>query len=248
MTVEEGMFLQKEYYEGYDLITGDTVISMKLSLSALQIQQGLIKELGYRNFSALLAIASFSNTDNVAFPTLEKLSEITGMTRPTLIKAIKELEQVKIGGERVIRKTKVLTAGGNTKSLYHFVQGTKDEIIPVKPADYIEMFCNFFKEEFGRAYSPNYGRDTKLIKDKLMAVFPEEDLPKIIEIAVKHYSKWSNNPQYPTPTIGALCSWLANKAADEVAAQKKTEQEVAERIAVAEKAEAHNPLEQLNLL
>lgn len=249
MTVEKSLYLKKEYTESYDVTTGDTVITMRLNLDSEQIRSGLIKEVGSRNFAVLVAIASFVNADNVAFPSIGHLAEITGLTRPTIVKAVKELEQLTIGGEQVIKKTKIVNSSGKVKSLYHFVQGSKAELAEtVKPADYIGLFCKFFEEQFGRPYLPNYGRDTKLVKDKLMTAFSEEDLPQIIEIAVKQYSKWSNNPKYPTPTIGALCTWLANKAADELAEQKKQEKDVADRIAVAERVEQLNPLEQLDLL
>lgn len=247
MAVNENMFLQKEFYEGHDLLTGKVVSSMKLSLSALQLQQGLIKEIGSRNFAVLMAIASFINKENISYPTVEKLTEITGMTKPTVIKAVKELEAVTIGGERLIKKSKVLTSEGNTKTLYHFVHSLKESEIAVTPADHIGTFCKHFEEKYGRPYVPNYGRDSKQIKEKLMAVFPEEDIPLIIEIAVKQYEQWSSNPKYPTPTIGALTTWLGNNAANELAKQRKASEKVDSKIQAAETAEQLNPLDLLDM-
>lgn len=247
MAINENMFLQKEYYEGHDLLSGKVVSSMKISLSAMQLQQGLIKELGWRNFAVLMAIASFINKENISYPTVEKLTEITGMTKPTVIKAVKELETATIGGEKLIKKTKVLTSEGNTKSLYHFIHTLKDEEIAVTPAEHIATFCKFFEEKYGRPYVPNYGRDTKQIKDNLMAVMPEEDIPLIIEIAVKQYEQWSSNPKYPTPSIGALVTWLGNRAADELARQRKAVVQVEKKIQAAGTAEQLNPLDLLDM-
>lgn len=247
MAVTDAMYLHKEFTDSYDLITGKSESFMKLSLSALQLQEGLIAELGSRNFTVLIALASFANQNNVSFPTLSQLAEITGISERTVIKAIQELETVKVGGKTLFKKTKVLTDSGNTKSIYTFIQETNATVEKVKPVDYIELFCKTFESQFGRPYVPNYGRDTNIIKNKLMAVFPAEDIPEIIRLSVTKYDKWSSNPQYPTPTIGAL-TWLANKAADELATQRKAEQQMVDRIAVAEKAEAVNPLEQLELL
>lgn len=247
MAINENMFLQKEYYEGQDLLSGKVVSSMKISLSALQLQEGLIKELGSRNFAVMMAIASFINKDNISYPTVEKLTEITGMTKPTVIKAVKELETATIGGEKLIKKSKVLTSEGNTKSLYHFIHILKDEEIATTPADHIATFCKFFEEKYGRPYVPNYGRDTKQIKDKLMAVLPEEDIPLIIEIAVKQFEQWSSNPKYPTPSIGALVTWLGNRAADELARQRKAVVQVEKKIQAAETAEQLNPLDLLDM-
>lgn len=247
MAINENMFLQKEYYEGQDLLSGKVVSSMKISLSALQLQEGLIKELGSRNFAVMMAIASFINKDNISYPTVEKLTEITGMTKPTVIKAVKELETTTIGGEKLIKKSKVLTSEGNTKSLYHFIHTLKDEEIATTPADHIATFCKFFEEKYGRPYVPNYGRDAKQIKDKLMAVLPEEDIPLIIEIAVKQFEQWSSNPKYPTPTIGALVTWLGNRAADELARQRKAVVQVEKKIQAAETAEQLNPLDLLDI-
>lgn len=240
------LFLHKEYVEKTDLVSGEVKKGMRLILSAEQLQSGLIKEVGSRNFSILLAIASFLNSSHVAYPTIEMLSEITGLSNPTVIKGIKELETVTVGGENIFVKHKVPTVSGNMKSLYLFSQSLEIREKSKTPADYIEVFINKFEEVYGRSYVPNYSRDTKMVKDKLMAAFPEEDLVLIIETAVTDYKQWSSNPAYPTPTIGALCTWLANKAADKVSKIREEEAKFEQR--VAEAASQVNSLDQLDAL
>lgn len=247
MAVENKMYLSRLTTDITDLTTNKSVKESLVSLSVDQLQDGLIAEIGARNFSVLLAVASFANEDNQAFPTVDKLAEVVGLSKPTVITAIRELENVRIGGKRIFSKSKVMTSTGNAKSIYNIINEASKASAVNTPVDYIEHFCKIFEEVFERSYVPSYGRDMKILKDKIIPNFPPEDIPEIIEIAVRSYPQWNKNPDYPTPTIIAL-SWLSNRANDLLQKQRKEEQTMLDRIEVAEKAEQYNPLNQLDLL
>ena len=254
MKQTERLFLRNEYFEGRDLSTGELVSELSVRLSADQIKDGLISHIGVRNFGVLLVIASHMNKHNLSFPSVELIAETTGLSKPTVVTAIKQLEKIEIGGSKIIQKKKIPSNTGHLKSVYYLIEDGNpffeedEEVKPATPADYIVTFSEAFERKYGRKYVPNYARDAKMVKDKLMTAFPEDDLKEIVQIAVMDYEEWSSNPKFPTPTIGALCTWLANKAADKLEEQKKQQSAMETRIASAVKAEALNPVEQLDLL
>lgn len=75
----------------------------------------------------------------------------------------------------------------------------------------IKYFQRVYKEKYGIDYVvSNYGREGKLMKDKLIT--PYGDMAKeIIDIAINHYEEmFMSNPRYPRPSI-AMFSWAANQ-------------------------------------
>lgn len=241
MAVDELMQLSLDSRNRYDVISGKTVSSKDLCLSVEQLQQGLIAHVGCRNFSVLLAIAAHMNENQVAFPDVSKIAEITGLSQPTVIKAIQQLEEITVGGQHIIRKTKLKTTANHTKSIYHFAGAEvtpDDPNIELTAKEAIELFCYYFEETYGIAYNVSWGRDTKMVKAKLVDLYSAAQLKEIIRIAVTKYDSFSNSPEYPTPTLGMLCSWLANKAAGVMLQEQQRQKEYQTKVAYAEKASA----------
>lgn len=235
------MELRIEHEVTADYISGKQSDTLRLCLSVDQLRNGLIKDIGARNFSVLLAIAAHINSGNAAFPSVAKIAEITGLSSPTVIKAIQELEGTEIGGTPVIKKSRATTANGNSHSIYYFVGAEVVDEVPqqeLTAKDAVILFCEHFEQTFGVKYNPTWGRDISMVKSKLIAQYPADQLREIIRIAVTQYSSFGNNPQYPTPTIGMLCTWLANKAAGVMVQEQKKEAEYSSRVAYAEKASA----------
>lgn len=80
------------------------------------------------------------------------------------------------------------------------------------PKEVLEYYQQKYFEYYGVAYSPNYGRDIKLIKSKLMSVFTDEEIKVILDVAFREFPKRWETPKYKRVSIGALCSWIANEA------------------------------------
>lgn len=234
-------YLKKVWQRTKDAVTGNTEHTVTLQLDPEQLRDGLVAKLGTRDFSILLVIASYLSEDGqTAYPTLEQLGEATGLSRPTLINAVKSLQK-----KKAVTVAKAPAKNGQ-KSVYTILSSLDTDEPDKTARDWLNLFCSVFEETYGHAYMPNYGRDQHLIKTKLMATFKQEELPDIIKTAVTDYHKWSSNPQYPEPTVGALCSWLATKAATQIAEQKKQSDAVAKRIAdAAKQAAQYNPLDLL---
>lgn len=82
----------------------------------------------------------------------------------------------------------------------------------VNSKDIINIFKDKYFKKYNTPYtSINYGRDGKLIKNKLLKNFSIDQIEKIIEIAINEYpNRWAN-PKFPRPTIPILCSWLLDQ-------------------------------------
>lgn len=250
MAVEELMQLKLDTHNSYDVVSGQSTSSKELCISAEQIQNGLINQVGCRNFSVLLAIASHMNENQVAFPDITKIAEITGLSSPTVIKAIQQLEEITVGGQHIIRKTKLKTTANHTKSIYHFAGAevsADDPNIEMTAKEAIELFCYYYEKTFGIAYNVSWGRDTSMVKAKLIDQYTTVQLKEIIRIAVTKYASFNNSPEYPTPTLGMLCTWLANKAVGVLLQEQKQEQEYQSKVAYAEKASAIDSVALLDL-
>lgn len=250
MAVDKEMELRIHQSSSKNVGSGSDYSHIELCISTEQIKQGLIKEVGCRNFSVLLAIASFMDgVTRRSSPNVEDIANITGLSKPTVIKAIQELEEVEIAGKPVIKKAKIPTSTGYAKSVYYF----QNEVIPETPREFtardaIILFCEYYESEFGIAYNVSWRKDVSIVKTKLISQYSEEQLREIIRIAVTKYSTFSNSPEYPTPTIGMLCSWLANKAAGLMVQEQKKKQEYQSKIAYAEKVEAIDSAAMLDIL
>ncbi|WP_368264086.1 helix-turn-helix domain-containing protein [Enterococcus innesii] len=240
MAVDTEMELRIHQSSSKDVVSGSQHFQVELCLSVDQIKQGLIKEIGCRNFAVLLAIAAFMDIQTSrAFPNVEEIAEITGLSKPTVIKSIQELEKVEIAGKPIIKKIKVSTSAGHFKSIYFFTGETVSEVPKEFTAkDAIALFCEYYEQEYGISYNVHWSREVSIVRNKLISQYSEEQLREIIRIAVTKYSMFSNAPEYPTPTIGMLCTWLANKAAGMLWQEQKEQQEYQNKIAYAEKVEA----------
>jgi predicted transcriptional regulator len=91
----------------------------------------------------------------------------------------------------------------------------------------IAYFREVYEEVYGVPYTvSNYGREGKLMKDKVLA--DHKDMAKeIIETGIKRYSDFSNNPNFPRPSIG-MFGWAVNKIIPLIEEDKKVN-EVAEQ-------------------
>ncbi|MDQ0976598.1 hypothetical protein QFZ31_006650 [Neobacillus niacini] len=74
----------------------------------------------------------------------------------------------------------------------------------------IKYFQEVYREVYNVNYTVgNYGREGKLMKDKVIVPYPEI-AKEIIELAVKKYDDMFKNPRYPRPSI-AMFSWAVNQ-------------------------------------
>lgn len=91
----------------------------------------------------------------------------------------------------------------------------------------IAHFRKVYEEVYGVPYTVgNYGREGKLMKDKVLA--DHKDIAKeIIETGIKRYSEFSSNPKFPRPSIG-MFSWAVNSIIPLIEEDKKLN-EVAEQ-------------------
>ena len=71
MTVDKEMELRIHQSSSKDMVSGSQYSQIELCISVEQIKQGLIKEIGCRNFSVLLSIAA--NMDITTSKSLQRL-------------------------------------------------------------------------------------------------------------------------------------------------------------------------------
>ena len=51
-----------------------------------------------------------------------------------------------------------------------------------------------------------------MVKNKLLNNYTDEELDAILEITFRDYQKRWANRQYPRPTLGGVCTFIANQA------------------------------------
>jgi Helix-turn-helix domain len=82
-------------------------------------QAGIVKDLKPTNFTVLLAIASHMDADGNCFPTQRQIAELTGITAPTVNKAVNELLEFKVNGNPILKRE--LVQVGQFKNSYYTV-------------------------------------------------------------------------------------------------------------------------------
>ncbi|MCW2278753.1 helix-turn-helix domain-containing protein [Heliophilum fasciatum] len=76
----------------------------------------------------------------------------------------------------------------------------------------IRYFCQRYRKKYNANYSPNWPRETKLVKKNLMGQYSSEQLRQMVDISVEMYEKWGSLQKFPRPSIAALATWMAEKA------------------------------------
>lgn len=103
----------------YDIMNKEFNSSIYLRVYTSLFQAGVVKDLKATNFTTLLAIASFMDAEGNCYPTQRQIAEITGMSTPTVNKAVNELLEYKVGGKNII--TREFVQQGQFKNSYYTV-------------------------------------------------------------------------------------------------------------------------------
>lgn len=218
-------FLKVELFQQYDVINQSYVEDRSVKLDIGAIQSGIIKDIGASEFAVLIAIASYTDIEGNAFPSQRRLSELTGLSLPTINKIVNRLITIEINGVPILSREFEQLGSKKKYSIYRVNAGKveneksdlkvnfqEDKSKPKNSKDYAMMFKHLYEEEYGIPYSINFKREVSMIKNKLVKCFTEEQICELLEYIVKNYKiKWSN-PSYPYPTISMICSWLGNTA------------------------------------
>lgn len=234
-------FMKVELLQQYDVINRTFQEDRTVKIDISSIQKGIIKEIGATEFSVLMCIAAYTDNHGQAFPSQRLLSEITGLSLPTINKIVNKLLKIEINGVPILSREFEQTGNKKKFSVYTLnINKTRNEeselnvsmkeagpeAVPPKTAkDFGHMFKYLYEEEFNIPYHINYSRDLGMIKSSLMKNFTDEQICKIIEYSIKHYKeKWSKDA-FPYPTIAMLCSWLANAVMQILAAEEGKQQQ-----------------------
>lgn len=100
----------------------------------------------------------------------------------------------------------------------------------------IQYFQQVYREVYNVNYTvSNYGREGKIMKDKLITPYP--DMAKeIIDIAIKQYDDLFKNARYPRPSI-AMFSWAVNQIIPIVEEERKASEIASQSVELEEQAE-----------
>lgn len=94
------------------------------------------------------------------------------------------------------------------------------ELIITNSSTAIKYFQEVYREVYGVNYTvSNYGREGKIMKDKVITPYPEL-AKEIIEQAVKQYDSKFKNPKFPRPSI-AMFSWATNQLIPMIEEERK---------------------------
>lgn len=113
----------------------------------------------------------------------------------------------------------------------------------------IQYFQQVYREVYNVNYTvSNYGREGKIMKDKVVTPYPEQ-AKEIIEIGVRKYSEMFKNGKYPRPTIG-MFSWAVNQIIPVIEEEHKLSEVAEQSTELEEQASKHmaNKLAKLNKL
>ena len=233
-------FMQVELKQQYDVINQSYEESRTVNYDIDAILKGAMRTIGTTEWCVLNVIACYVDIEGQSFPSQRRIAEITGLSLPTVNKAVNRLLETEINGVPVLSR-EFETVGSKKKySVYRLnvkktvndeselkvvFQKSEDGQKPKNSKDYAMMFKYLYEKEYEIPYSINWRRETSMIKNKLVQYFSEEDIIKMLEYVVKNYrTKWAS-ARYPYPTITMICSWLGNTAIQLMKQEQNKEQE-----------------------
>lgn len=189
------------------------VINEKLVINIEDIKEGLLQNLTGNEVKVLLAIAIHADENGECYPSQTRLGSLCNLANSTISLTINSLLRKKFKGKPILKR--VLVGGTRKKSYYSFnteeVGESKVEKAMTAP-QVLKLFMNKYEEVYKIPYKPNYRKDCGMIKKQLLGHYEEEQIPVIIDIAVTEYDKRWKNRKFPSITVGALCSWIAQEA------------------------------------
>jgi Helix-turn-helix domain len=192
------------------------------------IQAGLLKEIGANRIAILLAIVSYMDDNGRAFPSQEKIAELTGQGRATVQRNLEALAEAEFNGQKLLYKEVVGTI--RKKTIYTLSQAmitnTDDIDETFEDAEVEEQletdftnaretafyFLQVFEESFGYKYNMTFNREIPMIKNKLCTKYQPTEIKAIIDIGVGEYKQRWSNEKYPHPSVAMLTGWVGNEA------------------------------------
>lgn len=228
---------------------GSEGVDVRVSLSQKQIQDGVLKKIGQRGSLVLLVLTSYMNRKSLSYPSQSRIADLTGMSVPTVRKALEDLEDIGIitthrnQGNNVyeinnadIGVLNIYKDDGNEQQ-----EELKDDLVPdivfTSSKDVATYFAKKYKQVFGTNYTINFGRDLSLIKNKVLDRYSDNQIQTAIDIAIENYEDEWANPKYFRPTISMFCSWLINEALAYADREKHEEDQVEQRKKEAEETD-----------
>lgn len=239
-------------YDGKKEVSAKGIVGIAMA----DIHKGLLSDFTGNELKILLTILAHMDNNGKAFPSQERIADITGISKVTIRKVIKTLLEKKYNGKPLLARELV---GGEyrKKSNYYLrdveINGdldnesfTKEERISTEDSedtltyviqdksgndvekelkkpkkiknakDFVQYFCFRYYQEYEKLYMPNFGRDLKQVKQKIIEPYGYEHLEELIDHTIKVYPiKWASN-NYPYPTLGAMYTWLTDKVFNDI--------------------------------
>lgn len=249
-------FILLENKECFSL-DGDSWSSLKLNIDVNAVKAGIIKTLKPINFCVLTVIASHLNKEGTCFPSQKTISELVGISERKVVDCIKELTQIEINGVPVLVREYQKGQKGFKKSVYSVATDKvkpeelvidptptaepveeKVEQKPLTAKDVLIHFVEEYQQAFGDGYIVSWGKEMKLVKEKLLPNFEAEDLLKMVSISVQKYSEKWGNKNFPRPSVSMVCGWLGKEAFKIVLDEKKQAQVFEQRVDTLQQAES----------
>jgi hypothetical protein len=103
----------------FDITKKEFNSSIYLRVYTSLFKAGIVKDLKPTNFTVLLAIASHMDAEGNCYPTQRQIAELTGLTAPTVNKAVNELLTFKVNGKEILKRE--LVQVGQFKNSYYTV-------------------------------------------------------------------------------------------------------------------------------
>lgn len=241
--------LSVEHNKEINLANGEIESNVYIRVYTSLFASGLVARMGANRFTTLMALTSYMDSEGNCSPTQIQLADAIGVHKNTINKYINELLDFEVDGTPLVTRQKINKGQGKIFSYYKIhplsqlatvgdkekpvMQGkslviSKGETQPDNVADSpisnssdaIKLFQHVYRDVYNVNYTVgNYGREGKLLKDKVLTPYPEM-AKEIIEIAVRKYDELFKNPRYPRPSI-AMFSWAVNQIIPMIEEERK---------------------------
>ncbi len=188
------------------------------------IRSGVIARIGSTDFAVWLAIQSYVDSEGQTFLSQRKIAELVGVSIPTVNKAVARLEDAGVIEREIVGKKRKKTVYSTPVNLLN----REEEKQPMTATLFVKRFCELYLETYGVNYSPHWGRDCAMVKNKLIGTFTDEQLEAILVITFRDFQKKWSSRQFPRPTIGALTTFIGNQALAIWQEEQKKEQVIKE--------------------
>ena len=180
--------------------------AIKIIEDAKAYREGIVREMGIFNYEVLKALVSFMDAKGTCYPSIETIANMLGISTRTVMRALKELEEMGYIKKEQIKLPNVKAKHNQYTILTPVEDTTEDENSGSDVERLFAHFKNKFREKFNGDYEAKYGVESDLRHLEKIYELCGYDFEYTCKVIDKHIATYAGRKGFELPNVYFLLS------------------------------------------